>query len=99
MNKEQQENSRQNTIILGKSKTRTLRKEELKKMLEVKGLSAKGMAKDMIKQALENGIATKETTDKVDEGWQGKAEGLLQLFWERGFIDAINIDKCMMNGR
>jgi hypothetical protein len=68
MNKEQQENSRHDKIILGKSKTRMLRKEELKKLLEAKRLSAKGTANDMIKQAEENGIATKEMTDKVDEG-------------------------------
>jgi hypothetical protein len=68
-------------------------------MLEAKGLPAKGTAKDMIKQAEENGIATKEMTDKVDEGWQGKAKGLLQVLWERGFIGAANVDKYMMNGR
>jgi hypothetical protein len=38
-------------------------------------------------------------TDKVDEGWQGKAKGLLQVLWEKCFIDATNIEKYMMNGR
>ena len=68
-------------------------------MLEAKGLSAKGTAKEMIKQAEENGIATKQTTDKVDEGWQGKAKGLLQVLLESGFIDTANVDKYMMNQR
>jgi hypothetical protein len=71
--------------VLRGDKTRTLKKEELKELLEAKGLPAKGMAKDMIKQVEENGIATKETADKVNEGWQGKAKGLLQVFVEEGF--------------
>ena len=33
------------------------------------------------------------------EGWQGKAKGLLQVLWERGFIDTTNIEKYTMNGR
>jgi hypothetical protein len=53
----------------------------------------------MIKQVEENGIATKETTDKLNEGWQGKAKGLLQVLWERGFIHATNVEKYTMNGR
>ncbi len=48
---------------------RTLRKWELKKLLEANRLSTKGTAKDMIKQAEENDISTKETTGKVREGW------------------------------
>ncbi len=41
MKKTEQENSRHDKIILGKSKTRTFRKEELKKLLEAKGLQQK----------------------------------------------------------
>ncbi len=33
------------------------------------------------------------------EGWQGKAKGLLQVLWERGFINATNIEKYTINGR
>ncbi len=99
MSKEEKENTRQNKIIQGKSKTRALRKEELKELLEAKGLSTKGTAKDMIKRAKVNGISSKETTDKVVEGWQGKTKGLLQVLWERGFIDPTNAVRYIMNGR
>jgi hypothetical protein len=68
MSKEQKENTRHNRIIQEKSKTRTLRKEELKKLLEAKGLSTKRTAKEMIKRAEEDGINSKETMDKVVEG-------------------------------
>jgi hypothetical protein len=47
----------------------------------------------MIKRAEENGISDKETSDKVVEGWQWKAKGLLQVLWERGFIDPTNVDR------
>ena len=28
-----------------------------------------------------------EVLDEVNEGWEGKAKGMLQILWERGFID------------
>jgi hypothetical protein len=67
--------------------------------LEGKGLPTKGTAKDLIGRAKENGISSKVTSAKVVEGWQGKAKGLLQVLWERGFIDATNLEKYMMNVR
>jgi len=36
---------------------------------------------------------------KVVEGWQGKAKGLLQVLWERGFINATNLENYTMNRR
>jgi hypothetical protein len=39
------------------------------------------------------------TSAKAVEGGQGKAKGLLQVLWERGFINATNIKKYTMNGR
>jgi hypothetical protein len=34
---------------------------------------------------------------KVIEGWEGKAMGLLQTLWERGFVDDINLPTYAVN--
>ena len=99
MSSEERENTRLDKQIQDKVKVRTLRKEELKKLLEEKGLPVRGTVKDLIKRAEENGISSKVTTAKIIEGWQGKAKGLMQILWERGFIDERNLDKYTMNGR
>jgi len=39
------------------------------------------------------------TSAKVVEGWEGKAKCLLQILWERGFIDATNLKNYTMNGQ
>jgi hypothetical protein len=45
MRKEEKENTRHNKIIKGKSKTRTLRKEELRKLVEANGVLTKELQK------------------------------------------------------
>jgi hypothetical protein len=37
--------------------------------------------------ARNNGIPIKEEMPKIIEGWEGKPNGLLQVLWERGWID------------
>ena len=32
-------------------------------------------------------------------GWEGKAKGLLQILWERGFIDKRNLSAYSINGK
>jgi len=32
-------------------------------------------------------IAIEEKKNKVFKGWEGKAKGMLQVLWERGFIN------------
>jgi hypothetical protein len=99
MSTEERENTRLDKQVQDKVKTRTLRKDELKKLLEEKGLPVRGIAKDLIKRAEENGISSKVTTAKVIEGWQWKAKGLMQILWERGLINDCNLEKYTMNGR
>ena len=36
---------------------------------------------------------------KIKEGWVGKAKGLLQVIWERGFIDTNNLASSTLTGR
>jgi hypothetical protein len=99
MTREEQENKRHDKTINDQSTSRTLRKGELKVILAEKNISTKGTSKELLKRAQEHNIETKVTSSKVIEGWQGKAKGLLQVLWERGFIDADNHQKYTMNGR
>jgi hypothetical protein len=43
--------------------------------------------------AANNGIPVSEEVQKVEEGWEGEPKGLLQVLWERGFINSENIAK------
>jgi hypothetical protein len=47
----------------------------------------------------EKGIATFRLVPKVDEGWVGKPKGLLQVLWERGWIDPDNVKAYTMKGQ
>ncbi len=68
-------------------------------MLAVHNLSDKGTAKELIQQEKDNGIQVTSASEKILEGWQGKAKSLLQVLWERGFIDPNNLDRYTLNGR
>jgi hypothetical protein len=93
MSRAEQEKTRHNKIIQDKTKT-------VKTLLQEKGLPTTGTAKDLIRRrAKENGISSKVTSAKVVEGWEGKAKGLLQVLWERGFIHATNLENYTMNER
>lgn len=43
--------------------------------------------------ARRNGIELTKTSRKIRPGWVGKPKGLLQVMWERGFIDEEKLDK------
>ena len=38
-------------------------------------------------------IAIEERKNKVIKGWEGKAKGMLQVLWERGFINTAEGEK------
>jgi hypothetical protein len=40
-----------------------------------------------------------ETKPKCVEGWEGKAKGILQVLWERGWIDKTKLNKYTINGK
>ena len=46
-----------------------------------------------------NNIAITRTAEKIKEGWEGKAKGLLQVLWEKGLIDSLNIKQCSLTGK
>ncbi len=37
--------------------------------------------------ASQNNVSIWKFAEDVEEGWLGKLKGLLQIMWERGFID------------
>ena len=42
---------------------------------------------------------TKELIERKKVGWVGKSKGLLQVLWERGFIDETSIEKYKLTGK
>ena len=73
---------------------------ELELELRGKGFSIKGKNKrELVEICINNNIAITKTVDKVKEGWEGKAKGLLQVLWERGLIDGTNIKQYSLTGK
>ena len=40
-----------------------------------------------------------EEIPKVTEGWEGKPKGMMQVLWERGFIDKNNLQQYTLDGK
>jgi hypothetical protein len=71
----------------GKKIKRFRNKGDLLKELQSKGVSAKGRKDELQILCKQNNIPIEEELDEVVEGWEGKPKGMLQILWERGFID------------
>ncbi len=97
--RDEQEKTLHDQIVAGQTKTRTLRKAELKALLEAKNIPVKGTAKELTKLCEDHGILLTVTSNKIIEGWGGKAKGLMQVLWERGFIDVNDVLKYTLNGQ
>jgi hypothetical protein len=91
MSREERKKTQHDQVIQGQTRTRTLKKTEMKKLLEEKNIPARGTAKELAKLCEDHGILTKIISNKVIEGWEDKPKGILQTLWERGFIDATNL--------
>jgi hypothetical protein len=50
----------------------------------------KGKLADLQRAATNHGLSIEEIYQKDLEGWEGKPKGLLQVFWERGWVDNSN---------
>jgi hypothetical protein len=74
-------------------------KKELIKALEQKGIIASGKAADIKKLAENNGILTVLQEQKKEEGWEGRPKGMLQILWERGWIDDRRLNDYTVNGK
>jgi hypothetical protein len=81
--------------------------ERSKKML-VDALAAAGVVlqqqrnhtkKELIEFANNNGVDLYEDRELVIPGWQGQPKGLMQVLWERGFIDVSALERYTLDGR
>jgi hypothetical protein len=55
--------------------------------LAEKGIDAKGNSKQVKAMCAAQNIPIKYTETEIHEGWEGKAKGMEQILWERGWID------------
>jgi hypothetical protein len=68
--------------------TKEYTKPQLIKMLQQKGIDNPKGSKQQIKNMAERaGISLTYQKQDILEGWEGKAKGMEQILWERGWID------------
>jgi hypothetical protein len=99
MNNVEREQKRHDKVIEGQFTKRKLTKEELLQRLQGKGVSATGNIKNITRLCQLSDIPIEEFIPKMVQGWQGKPKGMLQVLWERGFIDVTNINQYTVGGR
>ncbi|KAI2496106.1 hypothetical protein MHU86_18383 [Fragilaria crotonensis] len=52
---------------------------------------------ELQEHARNKGIETKVLRIREKKGWEGQPKGLLQVLWERGWINEAQHDKCTMD--
>ena len=88
-------------VFLGEKKKKQKTKKMLVDEIKMTGYQIRGhLSKDELERiaALKNIELTYEYNIKK-EGWMGKPKGLLQILWERGFIDEQNLNLYTLKGR
>jgi hypothetical protein len=80
---EEQERKRKDVRKDGTRKVKR-NKRELIKMLQERGITATGKAEDIKRKRIaeNNGILTEIEEQIIEEGWEGKPKGMLQILWE-----------------
>jgi hypothetical protein len=99
MDKLEREAKQHDRLIDGETVTRQFTKAELVQHLKDRGIAAKGKKAAIQAKAQEHGLPLEETKPKCVEGWEGKAKGILQVLWERGWIDEAKLNKYTINGK
>jgi len=86
----------------GKSRPVYKTKDELTVDLEAKGVDLQPgktyTRKKLQEFASEKEIELKVTRPLIKEGWEGKPKGMLQILWERGWIDDKQLSKYSVPG-
>ena len=90
MTPEEKESARHDITDAAKKKIRKYTKKELEQKLLEKNISTKGNLSVLQAACQNNGIPVEEEISRVVEGWEGKPKGMLQVLWERGFINTEN---------
>jgi hypothetical protein len=75
----------------GKTTKSSRRVAELKKDLQAKGVLGTGDKKELQQLRALNDAPIFVETNGIIEGWEGKAKGMLQILFERGFLDPSKI--------
>ena len=65
---------------------------ELRQELQQLGLEAKGRKARVVELAKAANLSLTKTLEKIKPGWVGKAKGMLQVSFERGWIDSKKYD-------
>ena len=74
-------------------------KNELQNLLQQKKVSAKGNAAAIQQLAKNQDIPLEIEIDEIEEGWVGKPKGMMQILWERGFIDETKLTQYTVEGK
>ena len=68
--------------------------------LHSQGINTKGKnKKELIAICMNKSIPINREVPRIKEGWVGKAKGLLQVLWERGYIDTNKLSSYTLTGR
>jgi hypothetical protein len=73
--------------VTGETMTKKRKKDALEKDLRAKEVRARGSREELVKLCKQNNVPHEISSYKIREGWAGKPKGMLQILWERGFID------------
>ena len=98
LNAQEREMKRQDVLLEG-TKKRKLTKKELEKQLTDSGIEARGTAKKLQQLCKDRGLPIEAEERKIVEGWVGKPKGMLQVLWERGFINEGNLQQYTVDGK
>ncbi len=91
---------RQNdSVIMNKTVKRKYTKEELILKLKEKGVSGTENMKHIQRLCQNMEIPLVELVEKTQLGWEGQPKGMLQILWERGWIDVNNLGKYTVSGK
>jgi len=99
MNESEREEKRHDRVIEGQFTKKKLSKDELIQRLQEKGVTATGNIKNITRLCQVADIPIEILIPKTLQGWQGKPKGMLQVLWERGFIDEKNLNQYTVTGR
>jgi hypothetical protein len=95
----EREMKRKDTVIPNKTVKRKYTKDELILKLQEKGVSATGNMKNIERLCQNMEVPLLELVDKSQLGWEGQPKGMLQILWERGWIDENNLGKYTVSGK
>jgi hypothetical protein len=83
----------------GKTRSRPIKKEKLMDMMKEMGVKhPSGNLKQLQEKTKALSLSVTYLKDVIREGWIGKPKGALQILYERGWIDPMNIKKYTNKG-